>query len=82
MNKRCVSCGMPMIKDEDFSMKNPDKDFCIYCSDEQGDLKPYNEVLDNWANFLMDTEDMDKAQAMEKVRKRMKELPAWEDKNY
>jgi len=40
--KACMSCGMPMIKLEDFGGGNPENLYCVYFSNPDGSLKSYN----------------------------------------
>ena len=79
----CISCGMPMEKKEDFSMQNTNKPYCVHCSDEKGNLLSYEEILENWSNFLIkiDKGKITKKEAVEQVKEKMKNLPAWQEKN-
>lgn len=44
--KHCESCGSPINS----------KDLCENCSNEDGSLKHYEEVLDNMINFMLSEE--------------------------
>ena len=30
--KKCICCGMPMNKKNDFAMGDESKDYCVYCA--------------------------------------------------
>ena len=42
MEKYCLSCAVP-LGSEDF--KGPAEDYCKHCTDERGQLKPFEEIL-------------------------------------
>jgi uncharacterized glyoxalase superfamily protein PhnB len=75
--KNCMSCGMPMMKSEDFGGGNPANVTCVHCSNPDGSLKTYDEVLEGMANFMMTSQNMDKETARSAARVRMSKMPAW-----
>ena len=75
--KNCMSCGMPMRKGEDFGGGNPANITCVHCSNPDGSLKTYDEVLEGWANFMMTSQNMDKETAKSTAREHMSKMPAW-----
>ena len=44
VGKKCLSCGMPMSKLEDFGGGNPANVYCVHCANADGSLKKYEEV--------------------------------------
>ncbi len=80
MESICISCGMPMKEDKDFALNDRSKSYCVFCSDENGNLKSYEEVLEGWSNFIIETEKIEKEAALIKVKEEMASLPAWKSK--
>jgi len=75
--KACMSCGMPMIKPEEFGGGNPENLYCVYCSKPDGSLKSYKEVLEGMVNFMITSQKMDRKTAESAVKGRMARMPAW-----
>ena len=75
--KRCMSCGMPMTKLEDFGGGNPKNLYCVYCSNLDGSLKSYEEVFGGMVNFMMASQKMDREAAETVATERMATMPAW-----
>ena len=78
--KACMSCGMPMAKPEDFGGGKPENLHCVYCSNPDGSLKSYKEVLEGMANFMMMSQKMDRRTAESAASERMAKMPAWSGK--
>lgn len=52
---KCASCGRnTRSENNEKSPINGDK-YCAECSDIQGNLLPFSEVLENFANHFMNT---------------------------
>jgi hypothetical protein len=79
-HKLCESCGMPMKSAEDFGGGRPDNLYCVYCTDEAGNLKPYEEVLENMKGFAIKTMGISGHEALQMAKEGMSKLPAWKDK--
>jgi hypothetical protein len=75
--KACMSCGMPMIKPEEFGGGNPENLYCVYCSHPDGSLKSYEEVFEGMVNFMMMSQKMDRKTAESAVKERMSQMSAW-----
>jgi len=75
--KKCMSCGMPMTKIEDFGGGNPENVSCVHCSNPDGSLKSYDEVLSGMANFMMTSQNLDRETAQSRAREHMAKMPAW-----
>ena len=61
---KCESCGMPMRTPEDFGGGRTDNPYCIHCTDSNGTLKPYEEVLKNMKNFAILTLGVTESEAL------------------
>jgi len=75
--KKCMSCGMPMTKLEDFGGGNPANIYCVHCSNPDGSLKSYDEALKGMVNFMVMTQNMDRETAEKAAREYMSKMPAW-----
>jgi uncharacterized glyoxalase superfamily protein PhnB len=75
--KKCVSCGMPMTKLEDFGGGNPANICCAHCSNPNGSLKSYDEVFEGMVNFMMTSQKMDRKAAESAAKEHMSKMPAW-----
>lgn len=80
VGKKCLSCGMPMSKAEDFGGGNPANVYCVHCANTDGSLKKYEEVYEGMIGFMMSTQNMDKATAEKAAREYMATMPAWQGK--
>lgn len=80
MDKRCVSCGMPMQKPEDFAQKDESRDYCCHCARPDGEMKSYDEALESMTAFMIKTQGLAEGPAREAVRDLMAKLPAWKDR--
>ncbi len=78
--KRCISCGMPMEKKEDFAMGDPERDYCLYCARPDGSMRSYDEALVGMTGFLVRSQGLDEKAARETARQAMAGLPAWKDR--
>lgn len=78
----CYSCGMPMKTAADFAVGDQTKPFCSHCSDEKGNLKPYEEILSGTANYLSHAQGIDQAAAYKVANEMLKSLPAWKEANH
>jgi hypothetical protein len=76
----CESCGMPMKSAEDYGGGQQDNVYCVYCTDEAGHLKPYEEVLENMKGFAVKTMGISDHEALQMAKEGMAKLPAWKDK--
>jgi len=75
--KTCLSCGMPLAKPEDSGGGDPENIYCIHCSDPDGSLKSYDEVLNGMVNFMMTSQNMDREAAESAAKEYMSMMPAW-----
>ena len=75
--KKCICCGMPMNKKNDFAMGDESKDYCVYCAKEDGSMKSFDEAVEGMAEYMSESEKIDKNFARKKVLEYMKSMPAW-----
>ena len=77
----CYSCGMPLEKASDHALGDINQKFCIYCTNEKGQLKPYEEILRNMANYLVHSQGVAMAAAEEIAKDVLAKQPAWINKH-
>lgn len=77
--KNCISCGMPMVKKEDFANGDISKDYCAYCARPDGTMQSYEEKLDSMTGFIVKTQGFDSKAARQSAKKIMAKLPAWKN---
>ncbi|PJI09586.1 MULTISPECIES: zinc ribbon domain-containing protein [Clostridium] len=75
--KKCISCGMPMSKKEDFAMGDESKDYCKYCARKDGSMQSYDEKLKGTTEFIIRTQGFDEKAALKIAKETMSKLPAW-----
>ena len=81
MDTICDSCGMPMTTKEDFGAGKKNNLFCVHCTTPDGELKPFEDVLEGLTKFVMDAMELEEADAREIARESLKTMPAWQDIN-
>lgn len=81
MEKHCQACGMPLIKKEDFALGNENADFCLYCTDSSGQVKPVEEIFEGGVQFFMSVAGPDRNLAEKITRRNMNSLSYWQGKN-
>lgn len=77
--KKCICCGMPMNKKNDFAMGDESKDYWVYCAKEDGSMKSFDEAVEGMAEYMSESEKIDKNFARKKVLEYMKSMPAWKE---
>ena len=77
---RCIACGMPMTKPEDFAMGDTTKEYCLHCARPDGTMKSFDEALLGMTMFMVQSQGIDEKAAREAARSMMKTLPAWKDR--
>lgn len=77
----CESCGMPMKKIEEFGGQNPENKYCCYCTDSKGNLKPFDEKLNDFKTFIMKSNDFGEEQALKIAKENLLKMPAWKHLN-
>jgi len=70
--ENCGSCGMPLVDAE------PGQTYCDYCTDDEGKLKPYEEVLEGTIQgYFMGMQKMERAEAEVAAKDHLAQMPAW-----
>jgi hypothetical protein len=77
----CESCGMPLMKKEDFAKGDENLNFCLYCVDENGEVKSCEEIFEGGVVYFMSQFKGDRKMAEKITRKNMSRLPYWKEKN-
>ncbi len=73
----CYSCGMPLEKSADHALGDINQTFCAYCTDEQGKLKSFEDILNSMASYLVHSQGVDKTAALEIAKDVLAKQPAW-----
>jgi len=75
--KLCWSCGMLLNAPQDYTMGDTSKHYCQYCTDKDGTLRPYGEVLNIMTTFLQKTQVLNIRAARQAARAVLAKNPAW-----
>lgn len=68
----CQSCGMPMQDAQ------PGQMYCQYCTAPDGQLRPYEQILEGTTRgYFMEHMKMPQAQAEKAAREHLAKMPAW-----
>ncbi len=68
----CQSCGMPLTD------AKPGEMYCSYCTDENGSLKSYEEILEGTIQgYFMGMQNMERSQAEIAAKEHLAKMPAW-----
>lgn len=76
----CGSCGFPMASPGDFAGGDPSSIYCSTCATDDGKLKPYEEVLEANADYLVRLQQVDIGAARIMARALLASMPAWKDR--
>jgi hypothetical protein len=66
---------MPLTNKEDFAGGDMSSDFCLYCVDENGNVRSCEEIFNGGAEFFMGQIGGDRVMAEKITRKNMCQLP-------
>lgn len=75
----CNSCGMPLEKPSDHALSNITIQYCTYCTNEKGQLKPYQEVLAGMTGYLVQSQGIDQTAAESIAKEMLSKMPAWKN---
>ncbi len=75
----CYSCGMPLEKATDYALGDMSQKYCIYCTDTQGNLKSFEEILNGLTHHLVHSQGLASKAATEMAQKLLAEQPAWKN---
>ncbi|HUU26523.1 MAG TPA: zinc ribbon domain-containing protein [archaeon] len=73
----CSSCGMKFRKPENHALRDVYHEYCHGCTNPDGSLKSYAEVLALIADDLSHSQGIDRNAAKEMAGEIMAKLPAW-----
>ena len=76
--KVCISCGMPMTKQEDYPLNDETKNYCVHCAQADGLMQSFEDKKESMAKFIMKTQGFDESVALKAAEELMRKLPAWE----
>ncbi len=79
--RSCESCGMPLQSAEDFGGGLLDNKYCVHCTDEGGNLRPYEQVLENLKGFAIRTMGVPEEEALQIAQEGLSRLPAWRNQS-
>ncbi len=75
MDKFCHSCTAPLNMPE---FKGPAENYCKYCTDESGNLKPREVIHKGIADWFKSWQpDLDDQKASKRAADFMNAMPAW-----
>jgi len=69
--ENCQSCAMPLAD------AKPGDMYCDYCTDEKGQLRPFEDILAGTTGYFEREQGMDKASAEAAAREHLLKMPAW-----
>lgn len=67
----CQSCSMPLPNAKEGDM------YCEHCQDDQGQLKPFEEIVAGSAAYLSQSQGIPLEEATAAAREHLKKMPAW-----
>jgi hypothetical protein len=73
----CGSCGMPMERPEDHALGDVNHQYCRYCTDERGELLPYEKVLGMNAEIYVKSQGVTPEAAQRLAAALLADMPAW-----
>ena len=77
MAEFCHSCAAPLTIPD---FKGPAEDYCSHCTDDQGNLKTRQEIVEGVAGWFMSWQPgVDRATAAARAEQYVKAMPAWAD---
>jgi hypothetical protein len=76
----CGSCGMPMERPEDHALGDVNQQYCRFCTDEQGRLLPYEQVLDTNAEYYVKSQGVTPEAAQRLAAALLADMPAWKSR--
>lgn len=73
----CQACGMP-ISERDVNVAS--EQYCAWCSDAEGNLKPWEEAVNGLAEFLDSWQKVGTEEAQKRAKRYLTAMPAWAHK--
>ena len=78
--KRCQSCGRLIELLEDFAGLDQESIYCSSCADDDGQIKSFDEVLENLTQRIAKTDGFDVEASRKAAQQILGRQPAWEPK--
>lgn len=76
MKNDCIACGMPAAAVTEHGI-DIGKDYCGYCANEDGSLKPYQDIEDGYTHWLI-SQGTAEAEARPQAKAALAQQPAWQ----
>lgn len=73
----CASCGMILYDIADYSRRDKTSKYCRHCTDHQGDLMDFDQVVETMTGFLMRTQVLRRESARKAALSILAKNPAW-----
>ena len=73
----CESCGMILHDTADYAKQNRKSKYCRYCTDNKGDLRNFEQVVETMTSFLMKTQVLNRESACKAALAILAKNPAW-----
>ena len=73
----CKSCGLPMERPDQHGGSDSLNPYCVYCTDEFGNLKTYDEVLQDMTRYMLTTMQLEYEYAQRMAEEELLKHPAW-----
>ena len=81
--KFCAACSMPLDSDNVIGLETSNESFCIHCVNENKEVKSCGEIFEGGVQFFMSVDSSMTRDFAEKiVKKNMRNLPYWQEKEY
>lgn len=81
--KYCAACSMPLNSDNVIGVEIGNESFCIHCVNEDKKVKSCEDIFEGGVQFFMSLDSsMTRNFAEKNVRKNMKNLSYWQNKEY
>ena len=73
----CGSCGMPLKEAKDFALGDFNSSFCSHCTDETGQLLPYQQIFEGTVAYFIQSQGIDRQAAEAMTQSLLATMPAW-----
>lgn len=81
MEKKCISCGMPLERPQDHAMGDSTKEYCKHCARPDGSMRSHEEAIDGMSQWMVRTQGLDPAVAKSMAIETLAKLPAWKGRS-
>jgi hypothetical protein len=68
-----------MIKENDYGGGDVRNNHCVYCCDENGNLKSFEIKLSEMIRFIVDSRKLNQTEAEKLANDTMRKMPAWKN---